>query len=87
LRLLDDALRRIACVAAPCIRPADAGNAAHVGSETVSWWPTSFRPDSRRVLMAAPKPPAKPSALVDTRDIVALTVKEILDEQIAMKLA
>ena len=37
--------------------------------------------------MAAPKPPAKPSALVDTRVIVALTVKEILDEQIAMKLA
>jgi len=31
LRLLDDALRRIACVAAPCIRPADAGNAARVG--------------------------------------------------------
>ncbi len=31
-----DALRSIACVAAPCIRPADAGNAAHVDSPTGS---------------------------------------------------
>ena len=38
LRLLSDALRRIACVAAPCIRPADAGNAARVGFEIVSSW-------------------------------------------------
>jgi len=37
LRLLDDALRRIACVAAPCIQPADAGNAARVGFEIVSY--------------------------------------------------
>jgi len=36
LRLLSDALRCIACVAAPCIRPADAGNAARVGFEIVS---------------------------------------------------
>jgi hypothetical protein len=36
LRLLSDALRRIACVAAPCIQPAGAGNAARVGFEIVS---------------------------------------------------
>ena len=36
LRLLADALRCIACVAAPCIRPAGAGNAARVGFEIVS---------------------------------------------------
>ena len=36
LRLLSDALRCIACVAAPCIQPAVASNAARVGFEIVS---------------------------------------------------
>jgi len=52
LRLLSDALRSIACVAAPCIRPADAGNAARVNFRTdPSYLPTrtglSWRQASR----------------------------------------
>ena len=47
MRLLDNALRRIACAAALCIRPADGSNAARVDS------PTGFYPISGRIALKA----------------------------------